>query len=213
MSFAGIPAEALTFYEGLQADNSKTFWQEHKEIYDRAVKEPMLALLDTLGPEFGEGKLFRPYRDVRFSADKSPYKTAQGAWCEVYPGIGYYMQLDADGLMTAGGFHAHSREQTARSRAAVDDDGTGRELESILGKLAKAGFERGGDTVKTRPRGVPADHPRLDLMRHESLTVHRLYPPDATLHSAKVATRIRKDWTAMNPLLEWVQVNVGPFTG
>src|ERR1051325_11884594 len=76
MAFRGWPAEALEFYEGLEADNSKTYWTAHKTVYDEKVHAPMLALLAELEPEFGAGKIFRPYRDVRFSADKSPYKTA-----------------------------------------------------------------------------------------------------------------------------------------
>lgn len=211
MSFDGFPDEALVFYEGLQADNSKTYWQQHKDAYDRAVKAPMQALLDALGPEFGESKLFRPYRDVRFSADKSPYKTHQGAFCELHSGVGFYVQLDADGLLTAGGFHAHSREQTARYRASVNDDATGGRLEAILEKLAKGGFTPGGDMVRTRPRGVPADHPRLELMRHESLTVAKRYTPDETLQSPKLLAMVRKDWTAMRPLMEWIDQHVGAF--
>ena len=79
MAFKGWPAEALEFYEGLEADNSKVYWTDHKDIYTDAVHAPMAALLCRPGGEFGEGRIFRPYRDVRFSADKSPYKTAIAA--------------------------------------------------------------------------------------------------------------------------------------
>ena len=75
MTFSGWPIEAVEFYEGLEADNSKVYWQEHKAVYDRFVKAPMEELLAELADEFGAGRLFRPYRDVRFSADKTPYKT------------------------------------------------------------------------------------------------------------------------------------------
>ncbi|HEX4162146.1 MAG TPA: DUF2461 family protein, partial [Acidimicrobiales bacterium] len=75
MTFKGWPETALAFYEGLEADNSKTYWLDHKEVYERDVKAPMDALLAELTAEFGEPKLFRPYRDTRFSRDKSPYKT------------------------------------------------------------------------------------------------------------------------------------------
>jgi uncharacterized protein (TIGR02453 family) len=212
MGFDGIPDEALTFYEGLLADNSKTYWSAHKEVYERAVKGPMFALLDELGSTWGEPKMFRPYRDTRFSPDKSPYKTHQGAFCEVLDGVGYYVQLDADGLLSGGGFHAHTREQTARYRAAVDDATTGGQLEKITAKLVKAGFEIEGDQVKTRPRGVPADHPRLELMRHESLTAARRHEPDPTLHTAAIADAVREDWRALKPFIAWIEQNVGAFT-
>ena len=72
MAFRGWPIEAVEFYEGLEADNSKVYWQEHKAVYERQVKAPMEELLAELADEFGEGKLFRPYRDVRFSAERRP---------------------------------------------------------------------------------------------------------------------------------------------
>ena len=75
MAFKGWSAEAIEFFEALEADNSKTFWHAHKSIYEQEVRRPMEELLDELGKEFGEGKIFRPNRDIRFSADKSPYKT------------------------------------------------------------------------------------------------------------------------------------------
>jgi uncharacterized protein (TIGR02453 family) len=212
MGFDGFPDEALVFYEGLLADNSKTYWTEHKDVYERAVKAPMQALLDELGDSWGSAKVFRPYRDTRFSPDKSPYKTHQGAFCEVLEGVGYYVQIDADGLATGGGFHAHTRDQTARYRAAVDSPATGAALASIVDRLVRTGFTLTGDRVKTRPRGVPADHPRLELMRHESLVALRHHEPDPSLHTAAMSKVVRDDWRAIRPLVEWIATNVGEFS-
>ncbi len=104
MSFEGFPDEGLVFYEGLEADNSKTYWTRHRHTYDDAVRAPMQALLDELADEFGSPKLFRPYRDVRFSNDKTPYKTHQGA--VVNPegrGAGaWYVQVSAGFFESAG---------------------------------------------------------------------------------------------------------------
>src|SRR6185436_10264821 len=94
VTFRGWPSEALEFYEGLTADNSKTYWTSRLSFYEESVRGPMQELLAALEPEFGPGKIFRPYRDVRFSSDKSPYKTHLGAWLE----FGGYLQLSADGL-------------------------------------------------------------------------------------------------------------------
>ena len=200
MTFAGFPVEAFEFYEGLEADNSKTYWIDHKRVYDEAVRAPMVALAAELEKEFGEAKVFRPNRDVRFSKDKSPYKTYQG----LYISSGYYAQIDSGGLLTAGGFYAGERPRIARFRAAVDDDTSGKALERILAKLAKSGFEQGGQQVRTRPRGCPADHPRLELMRHETLTMRRVYGVDARLGSRKALDLIRADWRALRPLNTWV---------
>ena len=95
----GFPDEAFDFYEGLQADNSKAYWTAHRETYETAVRAPLVALLAALEDEFGAGHVFRPYRDVRFSKDKTPYKDHQGAFAEVGDAVGYYVQISADGLL------------------------------------------------------------------------------------------------------------------
>ncbi len=94
-AFTGIPVAALDFYEDLEADNSKTWWAAHKETYDEVVRRPMASLTAALEDEFGAAKLFRPYRDVRFSKDKIPYKTHQGAFVGLAESCGYYVQIDA----------------------------------------------------------------------------------------------------------------------
>ena len=115
MAFTGWPVEAVEFYEGLEADNSKVYWQQHKAVYDRAVKAPMEELLAELAGEFGAGKIFRPYRDVRFSADKTPYKTN----CSATVGDGY-LALSAEEFTTASGLYMAEPAELARYRAAVD---------------------------------------------------------------------------------------------
>ena len=210
--FAGFGDEAYDFYLGLMADNSKEYWTEHKQVYESAVREPMEALLEQLAPTFGgTPSMFRPYRDIRFSKDKSPYKTHQGAFLNSAPGVGYYISLNADGLHLGGGFHAHDREQTARFRAAVDSDATGDALTGIVAKLEKRGFSVGGKQVRTRPRGVPADHPRLELMRREYITAGRDVAPDEA-RGAAFATTVKKEWQAITPLVEWVMANAAPST-
>lgn len=107
--FSGFPVSALDFYEDLEADNSKAFWAAHKAVYDDCVRGPMLALLGELEEEFGPGKVFRPYRDVRFSKDKIPYKTHQGGYVATGPGVGFYVEINAAGLRIAGGFYHAAR--------------------------------------------------------------------------------------------------------
>lgn len=208
--FTGFPAEAFTFYEGLAADNSRAYWAANRDSYERCVRAPMLALIDELGDEYGEPGLFRPYRDVRFSADKSPYKTQQGAIWDVAPQIGYYLMVDADGLFTAGGFYVHSPEQTARYRQAVDADGSGAALVKIINRLARHGFTPYGDRVKTRPRGCPADHPRLALMRHRSLAAFRRIPAGPEIEGRAALAVVRADFARLRPLVGWVVTHVGP---
>ena len=118
MAFSGFPEEAIEFYEGLEADNSKAYWTDHKSVYDDAVAGPMKELLAELAPTFGEAKMFRPYRDVRFSKDKTPYKTRQ--YAVVHTGDqGLYLGIDAQGLHLGGGMFQPATEQVKKLREAV----------------------------------------------------------------------------------------------
>ena len=98
--FTGFPDAALDFYDDLELDNTKSFWEAHKHVYDTAVREPMLALTATLADEFGAAKVFRPYRDVRFANDKTHFKNHQGAIVQVGAATGgaAYQALDPEDL-------------------------------------------------------------------------------------------------------------------
>jgi uncharacterized protein (TIGR02453 family) len=168
MAFSGWPEEALDFYDGLAAENSKSYWTAHKAIYTGKVLRPMTELTEELAEEFGEPKIFRPYRDVRFSHDKSPYQTHIGA---VLGGSGY-VQLSAEGLGAGAGLWQMSPDQLARYRAAVASDGPGPELEEIIAAIDKAGITvHGHGVLKSAPRGYPADHPRIALLRYKGVTM------------------------------------------
>jgi uncharacterized protein (TIGR02453 family) len=210
VTFTGFPAEALEFYEGLLADNSKAYWTAHRDTYETCVREPMAALISDLEAEFGPGHLFRPYRDVRFARDKSPYKTAQGAFVSVDEGVGYYLQLDANGLYVGGGFHHHAPDQVERYRAAVDAETSGKRLETIVADVTEAGFEVGGEKLKTRPRGYDPDHPRMELLRHKSLTAGRALGGEPWLGTPAAGTVVREHWRALRPLIDWIATHVGP---
>jgi uncharacterized protein (TIGR02453 family) len=206
--FEGFPAEAFDFYEALSANNTRPWWNEHKPEYLRFVREPLVALLAELRDEFGDAHLFRPYRDARFSKDKTPIKDHQGGVVQVEDAIAYYVQLSARGLMVAGGWYAPQGEQISRYRTSVDGP-PGAELERIV-KSMKRTWEVDGQPVKTRPRGVPADHPRLDLLRNRALTVARHYPVEPWLGTRKALTTVRSGWRAMRPMVEWLADYVGP---
>lgn len=208
-AFGGFPRAAFDFYEGLSADNSKSYWQERKDVYKRAVQAPMAALVEELEEEFGPGKVFRPYRDTRFSADKSPYKITQTAICHYGVSAGFYLELAADGLTAGAGFHAFSPEHTRRYRTAVDDDAAGGALARMVEELTADGFAAIGEQVKTRPRGCPADHPRLELMRYSWLGMERHRPRGPELETPDVAERVRADWRRLRPLADWMDANIG----
>ncbi|ADB30998.1 conserved hypothetical protein [Kribbella flavida DSM 17836] len=207
MSFTGFPVAALDFYDDLEMDNTKTFWTEHKQVYEQAVRAPMAALLTALEPEFGPAKIFRPHRDVRFAKDKTPYKTHQGAFVPTGPSTGRYVELAAPGVRVGAGFYEAAADRLGRIRTAIEEDRRGRQLERLLADLVASGWTVGGDKLKTTPRGYDADHPRIDLLRHKSLTVGRSYGFEPVIHSAELVDRIRADWRAVTPLLDWLDAN------
>jgi len=206
VTFHGWSAESLEFYEGLAADNSKTYWTEHKAVYDEHVLAPMSELLDELADEFGEGRIFRPYRDVRFSADKSPYKTAIGATLSG----GGYVQLSADGLAAGSGYYVMAPDQIDRYRRAVSDERTGEQLRRELAALERQGVEIvARDALKTAPRGYPKDHPRADLLRNKGLIAWQEWPVEPWLETAAAKDRIVWFFRVALPLRDWLDTNVG----
>jgi uncharacterized protein (TIGR02453 family) len=207
--FTGFPPEAVAFYEGLVADNTKAFWNDHKGDYERAVRGPMLALTTELEPEVGPFHLFRPYRDVRFSKDKSPYKDHQGAVTEGEGGELYYLHLGTDGLFVASGYHTMAADQLDRFRRAVDDDAAGEELVAIVASLERR-YEIGGQALSTAPRGYPRDHPRVRFLRHKGITAGRRLGTPAWLATRQAKRRILDTWLGAAPLCDWLNAHVGP---
>ena len=207
VTFRGWPSEALEFYDGLNADNSKSYWTAHLTVYETQVRAPMEELLAALEPEFGPAKIFRPYRDVRFSKDKSPYKNHLAA---SLPDAGY-IQLSAEGLATGTGMYHMAPDQLDRYRRAVADEWSGKELTDRIAALKRAGIGvLGRDSLKTTPRGYPKDHPRLTLLRHKGLVAWQEWEPAAWLGTAAAKNRVVGFLRAGRPLREWLDTHVGP---
>jgi uncharacterized protein (TIGR02453 family) len=208
MTFNGWPEEALDFYEGLEADNSKAYWTANKATYERCVLGPMTELVDELAADFGEGKIFRPYRDVRFSKDKSPYKTAIGA----IVGDGY-IELSAKGLATGNGMYSMAPDQLERYRQAVASDVTGPELAAVITAAEQHKITvHGRDVLKSAPRGYPADHPRIGLLRYKGVVAWQEWPVEPWLTTAAAKKHISGFLVATRPLASWLAEHVGDTT-
>ena len=212
VTFKGFPPAAFDFYEQLEADNTKAFWQANKATYEDAVRAPMVALCAELD-EYGPFHLFRPYNDLRFAKNRPPYKTAQGAFSESEGGAGYYVHLGTDGMLAGSGYYSMARDQLERFRAAVDDDATGKVVADVVAALSKAGYEVGAiDELKSAPRGYAKDHPRIELIRRKGLMTSRQWKPTRWMHTAKAVDKVRETWQGAAPLCAWLDANVGPST-
>jgi uncharacterized protein (TIGR02453 family) len=205
MPFAGFPPAALTFYAGLEQDNTREYWQAHKDVYEDAVREPLEELLEELRGEFGTAKVFRPYRNLRFSKDKTPYKTAQAAVVtEDGAEAGRYVELSASGLRVGGGMFHIPKEELDAIRRAIADDRAGPELQRIKDELERGGLTYNPPELKSAPRGYPREHPRIDLLRRKNHIATTTIEPGPHLHSAKAAARIAAEWRKLSPLLSWL---------
>ena len=206
MSFAGWPGEAVEFFEDLEEDNTKSFWQAHIETYKVSVKRPMEELLAELEPEFGAGKLFRPYRDVRFSKDKSPYKTNIAAAVGPFG----YVTLSAEGLGVGAGMYVMASDQLERYRRAVDLEKSGTALELIVEAIKKKGYACAPSApLKTAPKGYAKDHPRIALLNGKVIIVWKLWPVVTWLSTKNAKERVVDVLRSSIPLNNWLAEHVG----
>jgi uncharacterized protein (TIGR02453 family) len=203
--FRGWPVEALEFFEEIELDNTKSYWTAHKDLYQEKVLGPMLCLLAELAPEFGEGRVFRPYRDTRFSADKSPYKTNIAAHNDAG-----YISLSATALGVGSGLYMPAPDQLTRFRAAIAHDRSGSELGRVVAALRQKQIQVSAhEVLKTAPKGYASAHPRIELLRHKGLTAWREWPMGPWLGSATTKRRIVEVLRASAPLRKWLEAHVG----
>lgn len=199
-TFRGWTGDFQGFFLGLQMNNSKVYFDAHRRKYEEEVKAPMQALLADLESEFGQAKLSRPNRDIRFAADKSPYKT------NIYADArgGGYVALDAKGLTAAGGRYMVEPPQLARFRLAVAADRSGKELAAIVASLHKKGYEIGGQELKRVPPPYPQDHSRGDLLRHKRLIYWKRWDVEPWIATAQARERVAKAWRDGADLNAWL---------
>jgi uncharacterized protein (TIGR02453 family) len=209
---SGFSPAATQFFEDLEDQNTREFWLAHKDMFEREVRGPMAALLDSLPEEYQPFKVFRMNRDIRFSADKSPYKTMHGA-AHGMPGAVHYLHLDASGLMVACGSYMMPSDELERFREAVAADTSGGELEEILAGLRRRRSLRlspgGAEPLKTAPRGYPRDHPRADLLRQKGLIAMRTRAASELQNGARLRTFVVETFEMCADLTDWLRHYVG----
>ena len=216
--FDGFPPEAFELYASLADDdnNNRSWFDANREVYEQAVRMPMEALLARASEDgFGDGKVFRPNRDVRFSKDKRPYKTHCGAVIAFRDGTGrasLYVQLDATGMMAAAGYWELSRDQLDRFRRALDDPRHGPQLVVLTTAARAAGLQVLGSELKRAPRGYDPKHPRIELLRHTRLAASRSWTTQPWMHTEESYDRITTVWRDAAPVAAWLESHVGAAT-
>jgi len=173
-----------------------------------------MALLAELDGEFPPLRMFRPNRDVRFSKDKSPYKLWGGATSEsrAVGGAGYYLRVEASGLVTGCGAMVMARDQLQRFRASLDDDGSGRRFEELTAELSARSLPvtSGAEpSLKKAPPGYPRSHPRAEFLRWKGAVIIKEYEKADWMHTPEALDRIRNVWRGEEPLKEWIDSQVG----
>jgi uncharacterized protein (TIGR02453 family) len=209
--FAGFPLEALAFFDDLEEHNERAWFLANRDRYDTHVRSPIDTFLAGVAGEFGQGHVFRPNRDTRFSHDKTPYKTNIGAVVND-GGAVYYVHLDGGGLFAASGYYMMSSDQIARFRRAVADDTSGAELEAILAAARKAKLRASEPALQRVPSPWPKDHQRGALLRTKSMTLGREFGIPAWLATPRAGDEVVKVWRAARPLNDWLARHVGPAT-
>jgi uncharacterized protein (TIGR02453 family) len=208
LEFDGFSPDSFDWFAGLEADNSKTYFAGHRDTYDRAVRGALEALLEELADDYGgRVKLFRQNRDIRFSRDKSPYKTRTYGVILDRPDsrASLYAEISREGLFAGSGYHMLDSAQLERFRDAVMDDRSGPELERAI-----AGIQTFGEALKTAPRGYPRDHPRVHLLRHKSLVAGgRLAPRAKRISRGAALDHVRGTWSSCQPMNAWLDAHVG----
>ncbi len=210
-------APVLSFLKLLEKNNNRTWFEENRAQYEAASNrfEDFVAALiieisrfDDLGGVTPKQCLFRLFRDVRFSKDKTPYKTAMGAM--IGPGgrrstrFAYFLHVaPGNHSMLAGGCHEASTGQLQKWRAAVDRDASA--VKEIIGRkeFVAAFGPLKGEMLAKAPRGYPAEHPELDLLRLKEVTVMHTVP-DKELLSAGVVQASAAVFKIMKPFLDYL---------
>ncbi|MBX3188506.1 MAG: DUF2461 domain-containing protein [Labilithrix sp.] len=221
--FEGFGDARASFFVRLAKNQNKDWFSAHKSEYEEGWQKPMQALLGEARvaldkayrhAELGEPHVMRIYRDVRFSKDKSPYKTWIGGGIPLAAGkakmpempSALYMHVGADELFAGAGLYMMDPKALARFRAAVVDEKRAKELDAISTKLVRKGYRfTAAETLKKAPKGVDPEHPRVELLKRKGLVV--VYPaiPRKNLTSRALLDVVVKASKEAAPLVEWIR--------
>lgn len=229
--FRGFRPAAQAFLRGLRRNNTRDWFERHRTEYDAEVRAPLAALVEevdvrlaSIAPEIvGDPKrsLFRIHRDVRFSSDKSPYKTHAACWfyhgdvgrgvggsTTPHGGAGFYLDIGPTGASLGGGIWMPPRPTLARIRERIDEDPAPLTRHLRAPAVRRFGGLAGDAMLSRMPRGFAADHPAAELLRHQSFTLGRALA-ERELLSARLPDLLMRDFARILPLVRWLNGALG----
>ena len=201
--FTGFPPEAFTFFASLAKNNNRDWFQAHKDVYERACREPMKALMAAIDPPFGAGWMSRINNDMRFNRDRDPYKTRIEAGVK-----GHYVSVGPQGMYVGTGLYKPEPATLRQLREAVAADVSGRKLQAIVAALRKKGYMVSThESSAGPPRGYQADHPRIELLKMKDIHAGKTFEP-AMLSTPKALAQVKKAMSDLAPFSAWLKTYV-----
>ncbi len=208
--FRGFPPDALTFLRELEDNNDRDWFKANRRRYDELLVAPVAALGEELeAAGLGRARMFRPWNDTRFRPGP-PIKEHIGLAVGYEGAGGFYVELSLDGLLVAAGLHNPAPDQVERMRRLVADGHTAAPLSKAIAGAEAAGLSLNEPDLMRAPRGYPADHPRIDLLRRRALTVSHRHRLAGWIYRPAAGRRIRGELDAAAPLVRWLRERVGP---
>jgi uncharacterized protein (TIGR02453 family) len=216
--FAGFPADSVKFLKQLAKNNNREWFEANKPRYEASIREPMESLLETLAgllrqrvPDIvidAKKAMYRIYRDVRFSRDKTPYKTWAAASFTVSgqdrkTAPGYYFHFTGTEVGIGGGLYAPDSNQLKNLRLAIDHDAAAFRKIIADKALRKRFGELDGERLIRVPHGFPTDHPAADLLRLKQFLCWKEHDL-AIIHEPSFAPLLTDHFAAMSPFIRYL---------
>lgn len=210
-TFSGLPEELFTFYADLEQNNDRSWYADNRWRYQEYVLPPMNSLMDNLDDRWTPMMMYRPYRNVRFSPDKTPYKTHCGILGSDENDILHYLQVNSEGVLIARGYHLFSRDQLHRFYDAVDSDRC-ENLSSAAWECRAYGLNVGGmPKLTTSPRGFHREHLRVEWLRLAGINVSTNWEvSDLICTDSSLLEEVQRCWSDAGAICDWLVREVGP---
>ena len=217
--FQGFPKETFSFLSDLSSNNRKVWFDAHKDWFRRVVEQPVQEFVSVMCTRLThafrdikhlDAKIFRIHRDIRFSKDKTPYKTYIGIRFNEDASKNcaapfFYVQLEAERLLFATGQKEFEGEALDRYRMAVMDAESGRSLDTLVNKMRRGGADLQGEQLHKVPRGYPADHARADLLRFKGLYIENCMPVTKQVYGPEFVGICLDQFLKGKPLYDWLK--------